>query len=61
MYDFFVSSAAMEFDLLDFQCFGINSIDGAQISDDLKKYYKLQFSKDWDKFLDYFINIYEKK
>ena len=60
-YDFFVSSAAMEFDLLDFKCFGINSIDGAQKSDHLKKYYKFQFSKDWDKFLDYFINIYEKK
>ena len=58
-YDFFVASAAMEFDLLDLKCFGINSIDGSQISEELKNNYKLQFSKDWDEFLEFFIKNYE--
>ena len=60
VYDFFVSCVAMEFDLLDFKCFGINSINGSQISDELKNIYKTKFLKDWDKFLDYFIKKYEK-
>ena len=49
----------MEFDLLDFKCFGINSINGAQISDELKNQYKIKFLEDWNKFLDYFIKKYE--
>ena len=28
-YDFLIVAAAMEFDLLDFKCFGLNSIDGS--------------------------------
>ena len=59
-YDYFVAGACMEFDLLDFKCFGLNSIDGAQISDELKNEYKNNFSKSWEEFLDYFINKYEK-
>ena len=58
-YDFFVSAAVMEFDLLDFKCFGLNSIDGAQIDNELKKEYKNKFFKNWNEFLDYFINKYE--
>ena len=58
-YDFFVSAAVMEFDLLDFKCFGLNSIDGAQINDELNKEYKNKFLKSWNEFLDYFINKYE--
>ena len=58
-YDFFVSSVAMEFDLIDFKCFGINSIDGAQISEELKKDYKNKFLKDWDEFLDFLMKNYE--
>ena len=57
-YDFFVASAGMEFDLLDFKCFGINSIDGAQISEELRKNYKFNFLKDWEEFLDIFIKNY---
>ena len=60
IYDFFVSCVTMEFDLLDFKCFGINSINGAQISDELKNQYKIKFFEDWNKFLDYFIKKYEK-
>jgi adenosine deaminase CECR1 len=60
-YDFFVAAASMEFDLLDFKCFGFNSIDGSQISNELKNEYKVKFFKSWDKFLDYFIEKYEKK
>ena len=59
-YDFFVASAAMEFDLLDLKCFGINSIDGSQISEELKNNYKNNFLKEWDDFLDFFIEKYEK-
>ena len=58
-YDFFVVAASMEFDLLDFKCFGLNSIDGSQISDDLKEEYKTKFLNSWDNFLDYFIKKYE--
>ena len=54
-YDFFVAFVAMEFDLIDFKCFGINSIDGAQISEELKNSYKKKFLKEWDEFLDFFI------
>ena len=57
-YDFFVASAGMEFDLLDFKCFGINSIDGAQISEELRQNYKFNFLKDWEEFLDIFIKNY---
>lgn len=59
IYDFFVVCAAMEFDLLDCKCFGINSIDGAQISNELKTLYKTNFLKEWNDFLDYFIKKYE--
>ena len=59
-YDFLVVAAAMEFDLLDFKCFGLNSIDGAQISNELRNTYKDDFLKAWDEFLDYFIKKYEK-
>ena len=58
-YDFFIVSAAMEFDLLDFKCFGLNSIDGARVSDSMKNNYKTAFLKEWEKFLDYFIQKYE--
>ena len=58
-YDFFVVGAIMEFDILDFKCFGLNSIDGAQINDELKNEYKTKFLKSWNEFLDYFINKYE--
>ena len=57
-YDFFVACAAMEFDLLDLKCFGLNSIDGAQISNELKKDYKNKFLKEWNLFLGYFISKY---
>jgi len=60
-YDFLVSAAAMEFDLLDFKCFGLNSIEGAQVSEEIKNNYKTFFLKDWDAFLDYFIKKYESK
>ena len=60
-YDFLVVAAAMEFDLFDFKCFGLNSIDGAQISNELRNAYKNDFLKDWGIFLDYFINKYENK
>jgi adenosine deaminase CECR1 len=60
-YDFLIVAASMEFDLLDFKCFGLNSIFGAQISNDLKKEYESKFLNSWDKFLDYFINKYEVK
>ena len=59
LYDYFVVSAAMEFDLIDYKCFGLNSIDGAQISDELKKEYKSKYLNDWYEFLDYFIKKYE--
>jgi adenosine deaminase CECR1 len=58
-YDFFVSFAIMEFDLIDFKSFCLNSIEGAQIPNELKNEYKLIFKKDWDSFLDYFIKKYE--
>ena len=56
-YDFLVVAAAMEFDLLDFKCFGLNSIDGAQISNEMKNNYKVNFLKEWNNFLDYFISF----
>ena len=59
-YDFFVCCAAMEFDLLDLKCFVLNSIDGAQISIELKNEYKQKLLNDWNAFLDYFIKKYEK-
>ena len=59
-YDYFVVAATMEFDLLDFKCFGLNSIDGALINEELKKEYKNKFLKNWNEFLEYFINKYEK-
>ena len=59
-YDFFVVAAAMEFDLLDFKCFGLNSIDGAEISEEVKNEYKKVFLKDWNEFLKYLIDKYEK-
>ena len=55
-YDFLISAASMEFDLIDFKCFGINSIDGAQISNELRNEYKSKFLSSWNQFLDYFIN-----
>ena len=58
-YDWFVSAAIMEFNLLDFKCFGINSIDGAQISEEIKKSYKSKFLKEWDEFLDILIEKYK--
>ena len=58
-YDYFVSAAAMEFDLVDFKCFKLNSIDGAIISEEVKNEYKNIFLKNWDEFLDYFINKYQ--
>jgi adenosine deaminase CECR1 len=60
-YDFLIVASSMEFDLLDFKCFGLNSIDGAQISKELKNEYKVKFLKNWDEFLDYFIKKYENK
>lgn len=60
-YDFFVSVAAMEFNLFDLKCFGLNSIDGAVISNELKIEYKKKFLNDWEEFLDYFIKKYDKK
>ena len=59
-YDFFVVAVAMEFDLLDIKCFVLNSVDGAQISAELKNEYKKVLIQNWDKFLDYFIQKYEK-
>ena len=58
-YDFFVAFVAMEFDLIDLKCFEINSIDGAQISEELKNSYKKKFLKEWDEFLDFFIEKYK--
>ena len=58
-YDYFVAGACMEFDLLDFKCFGLNSIDGAQIPEELKKEYKSKYLDLWDEFIDYFIKKYE--
>ena len=57
-YDFFVSIAAMEFNLFDLKCFGLNSIDGASISNEAKIEYKKKFLNDWEQFLDYFIKKY---
>ena len=57
-YDFFVSIAAMEFNLFDLKCFGLNSIDGASISNEAKIKYKKKFLNDWEQFLDYFIKKY---
>ena len=57
--NFFVCCVAMEFDLLDLKCFVLNSIDGAQISIDLKNEYKQKLLNDWNAFLDYFIKKYE--
>ena len=59
-YDYLVSAACMEFDLIDFKCFGLNSIDGAQISNELRNEYKSTFMNSWNQFLDYFVNKYEK-
>lgn len=59
-YDFFVACAAMEFDLLDMKCFGLNSIDAAEISNGLRNYYKVKFLKKWNNFVEYFISKYEK-
>ena len=58
-YDFFVVCAAMEFDLIDFKCFGLNSIDGAQIPNEIRDDYKSKFINAWNEFLDYFIKKYE--
>ena len=58
-YDWFVAAAIMEFNLLYFKYFGINSIDGAQISEETKNSYKSQFLKEWDEFLDIFIEKYK--
>ena len=61
-YDFLVAAAAMEFDLLDFKCFSLNSFDGAsQISNELRNDYKNKFLQDWNKFLEYFISKYDKE
>jgi adenosine deaminase CECR1 len=57
-YDYFAATAAMEFDLFDLKSFGLNSIDGAQISEELKKEYKFQFLNSWTEFIDYFIKKY---
>ena len=59
-YDFLVVAATMEFDLLDFKCFCLNSIDGAEISNEMRNNYKNNFGNEWNAFLDYFINKYEK-
>ena len=48
----------MEFNLLDFKCFAINSIEGSQISEEIKNIYKSSFLKEWDKFLDILIEKY---
>ena len=58
-YDYFAAAAAMEFDLIDFKCFGLYSIDGAQIPEELKNEYKSKYSYLWDEFIDYFIKKYE--
>ena len=58
-YDFFVVCAAMEFDILDLKCFGLNSIDGAEISNELKNEYRNNFLKEWNSFLEYLISKYE--
>ena len=57
-YDIFVACAAMEFDLIDLKCFCINSIDGSQISEELRKNYKNKFIKEWEEFLEFFITKY---
>ena len=58
-YDFFIVAASMEFDLLDFKCFGLNSIDGAQISEEMKNEYQLKFLQSWNEFIVYFIKKYQ--
>jgi adenosine deaminase CECR1 len=58
-YDYFAAAAAMEFDLVDLKCFGLYSIDGAQIPEELKKEYKLKYLDYWNEFIDYFIKKYE--
>ena len=50
----------MEFDFLDLKCFGLNSMDGAIISEELRDEYKNQFLKDWNKFFAHFIDKYDK-
>ena len=60
-YDYFVAAVAMEFDLIDLKCFGLNSIDGAMISDELKNDFKKNFLNEWIEFVDYFIRKYEKQ
>ena len=57
-YDWFVAAVTMEFNLLDFKCFAINSIEGSQISEEIKNIYKSSFLKEWDKFLDILIEKY---
>ena len=49
----------MKFDLLDFKYFGIYNIDGDQISEELKKEYKIEYLDYWNEFIDYFIKKYE--
>jgi adenosine deaminase len=58
-YDYFAAVAAMEFDLVDLKCFGLYSIDGSQITEELKKEYKLKYLENWNEFIDYFISKYE--
>ena len=59
-YDYFIAAVGMEFDLLDLKCFGLNSIDGAIISEKLRDEYKNMFLKDWGEFLEFFIDKYDK-
>ena len=49
----------MKFDLIDLKCFEINSMDGAQIYKKKKNSYKKKFLKEWDEFLDFFIEKYK--
>ena len=57
-YDYF-AAATMEFELVDLKYFGLYSIDGAQITEELKKEYKLKYLEYWNEFIDYFISKYE--
>ena len=58
-YDYFAAAVAMEFELVDLKCFCLYSIDGSQITEELKKECKLKYLEYWNEFIDYFISKYE--
>lgn len=51
-YDFFLAAASMEFDILDFKLCCLNSIESAEISEDIKEKYKIKFEDEWRLFCE---------